>query len=274
MKLRRTLGLVAVLLLAACNMKSPPGMPRDAEAIAITTYKQAAAGDIDSILKNAAPEIRTPEARAGLAQVQAVIPKTPPVSERSLSWRIVTSTGGTQAQIIRQYNYADRFILSETVLLKQANAGPWRLQGFHLRPISKTEAEAAEFKLEGRSPAHYAILAGAVLSPLICLFGLVAVLRAPKFKRKWLFAILSLIGFTTFTFNWATGVIGFSPISVLLLGAGIASGPSPLDPWVISVALPLGAALAIWRAGKARRDARRAVLNPFEEAPRTEPGGS
>ncbi len=265
-------GLVmAVMLAAACS--GPPGVPKDAEAAAVRTHDQVVAGDVDGLQARGTAELQGPEARQAVAQLQTLIPKTKPTASRTLRWQVFFGGGGEQASIVREYTYATHVALADTTLARPAAGKPWRVKGFHVRVATNAELAAAKFTLQGRSPLHYAVLAGAILSPLICLLGFITVLRAPKFKWKWAFAILSLLGFMQFSIDWASGAFGFSPISFQLLGAGAVSGGSAFDTWVISFSLPIGAALGIWRARKARRDAKAAQLNPFEDA-RTAPGDS
>ncbi|RYF93192.1 MAG: hypothetical protein EON95_09825 [Caulobacteraceae bacterium] len=268
------LGLtLAMLLPAGCSMNQPPGTPKDAELAAIKTYEQVVAGDVAGLQARGTKDLQGPEAGAAVLQLQALIPKTTPTSSRTLRWQLFNGTGGEQASIVREYVYATHVALADTTLARPASGRPWQVRGFNVRVATNAELAAAKFSLAGRSPLHYLVLAGAILSPLACLFGLVTVLRAPKFKWKWAFAILSLLGFVQFSINWASGAFNVSPISFQLLGAGALSGGSAFDSWVISFSLPIGAAVGVWRARKARREATAAQLNPFDE-PRTEPADS
>lgn len=271
MRLMAWLGLTLALVMAAgCSIKEPPGTPKDAEAAAARTYDQIAAGDVDGLKARGTADLQGPEVPAAIAQLRTIIPKAAPTSSRTLRWQVFYGSGGEQAVIVREYTYETHVALAETILARPATGKPWRIKGFNVRVATNAELEMTRFTVNGRSPLHYAVLAGAILSPLICLFGFVTVLRAPKFKWKWAFAILSLLAFVQFSINWATGALNVSPVSFQLLGAGAVTGGSRFDGWVISFSLPIGAAIGIWRARKARRDAKAAQLNPFDE-PRTEP---
>ena len=274
MRLMTWLGLSMALVMAAgCSIKNAPGTPKDADAAAVRTYDQVVAGDVAGLQAPGTPEMQGPEVPAAVAQLRTLIPKTAPTASRTLCWQLFYGTGGEQASIIREYTYATHVALADTTLARPAAGKPWRVKGFNVRVATNAELEANRFTLNGRTPLHYAVLAGAILSPLICLLGFFTVLRAPKFKWKWAFAILSLLAFVQFSINWATGAFTFSPVYFQLLGAGAVTGGSVFDAWVISFSLPIGAAIGFWRAGKARRDAKAAQLNPFDE-PRTEPADS
>lgn len=276
MRVMTWIGLaMAVVLAGACSIKEPPGTPKDAEAAAVKTFDQVVAGDVAGLRARGTAELQGPEAEAAVKQLQALIPKTAPTSSRTLRWQVYKSFtgGGEQASIIREYTWPTHVALADTTLARQAAGQPWQVRGFNLRIATKAELAANRFTLQGRSPLHYLVLAGAVLSPLICLFGFVSVLMAPKFKWKWAFAIFSLLAFVKFTLNWSTGAFSFSPIFVQLLGAGFVSGGSAFDAWMLSFSLPVGGIVGIWRAGKARKDARKAKVTLFD-APRTEPADS
>ena len=271
MRMMSWLGLVmAMVLTGACSIKEAPDTPKDAEAEAIKTFDQVRAGDIAGIKARGTAEVQGPEADAAIAKLTALIPKGAPTESRTLRWQVFMADAGNQrASIVREYTYPGHVVLADTALAKPNAKSPWKVQGFNVRVATNAELAANKFTLTGRSPLHYLVLAGAVLSPLICLFGLFTVLRAPKFKWKWAFAILSLLAFVKFTLNWSTGVFNVTPISFQLLGAGFFSGGSAFDAWMLSFSLPVGAFIGIWRARKARQAAGKAATTLFDE-PKTE----
>lgn len=275
MRVMTWIGLaMAVVLAGACSVKEPPGTPKDAEAAAVKTFDQVVAGDVAGLKARGTAEVQGPEADAAIAQLAALIPKGAPTASRTLRWQIFMANAGHQrATIIREYTYPGHVLLADTTLFRSSATAPWKVQGFNIRVATNAELEANRFTLEGRSPLHYLVLAGAILSPLICLFGFISVLLAPKFKWKWAFAIFSLLAFVQFSLNWSTGAFNVSPISFQLLGAGFFSGGSAFDAWMLSFSIPVGGIVGIWRAGKARKDARKAKMTLFD-APKTEPADS
>jgi hypothetical protein len=62
---------------------------------------------------------------------------------------------------------------------------------------------------------------------------------------EWLWMIFILIGIGRFPVNWTTGQWTFSPFYFLLFGAG--SFAQPYSAWLVSVAVPLGAILFLFR---------------------------
>ena len=86
------------------------------------------------------------------------------------------------------------------------------------------------------------------------LIAVTTVIRAPKFKRKWLWAIMAFVGVGSATMNWTTGVSNFQPLMLSLIGAGAThQGFLGFFPWILKFTLPIGAIAALWRAAKARR---------------------
>ena len=71
---------------------------------------------------------------------------------------------------------------------------------------------------------------------------------------KWLWCLFIIVGVGKFSIDWVTGVWTFTPIYLLLFGAGAVRGLGGYGPWIISVAIPAGAiAFQIWRARQTTR---------------------
>ena len=96
------------------------------------------------------------------------------------------------------------------------------------------------------------VLAGAA-SILTCVAGIVGAVFRKGVRGRWLWVLACLLGVGQFTFDWSTGFMNFHPIGVEILGAAYARGPSPTDPWIITLGFPLGALLFF-----AKRDVHRA----------------
>ncbi|MDQ0466685.1 hypothetical protein QO010_004481 [Caulobacter ginsengisoli] len=252
---------LAMLALAGCAI---PKAPADVEAAADLAIQQASSGDVAGLQKSGGPELQGPEVAAQLDRIRAEIPKTPYTKAETVQWRISVATGAPiQAEIARDYSYPGQVAHWEIVLSRDSDQKPWTLRGLHVQRISQAQVKAAGFSLANRTPLHYAVFFGMIASVLLCLFAFIRVITAPKFPWKWAFAILSLLAFTQFSLNWGTGEWGFQPINISLLGAAFLKGPSPLDPWVLSVGVPIGALIGLWRAGKARRDKAAATRAAF-----------
>ncbi|HYD71843.1 MAG TPA: hypothetical protein VEF55_01800, partial [Candidatus Binatia bacterium] len=83
-----------------------------------------------------------------------------------------------------------------------------------------------------------------VCSGLIMLLAFFGTIFTKGFKRKWLFAIVSLLGAPVFMMNWTTGE--WSPtFSGGLINWGVTRGLGPLDPWMLRFHIPIGALIVL-----------------------------
>jgi hypothetical protein len=156
-------------------------------------------------------------------------------------------------QVARLYTHPEGEVQARVTVVRIGD-GPWQVDGLHIMRVTAADraaydasVEAAKFTLNGKSPVHYLVLLGAVLSATLC----VATAVVAGIRRRWAWMIGCLFGVCQLTLNWATGAIFFSPIHVSLLGAGFLKGLGAADPWFLSVAIPLPAIL-FWALGKWR----------------------
>jgi len=64
-------------------------------------------------------------------------------------------------------------------------------------------------------------------------------------RRKWAWVLFVLFGVGTMTVDWTSATWGFNPVSFVLFSGGASAGF--YGPWTISIALPLGALVYLWR---------------------------
>jgi hypothetical protein len=79
------------------------------------------------------------------------------------------------------------------------------------------------------------------------LWTVVRVLRAPVLRGRLFWALACFAGMGTLWMDWTSGITGFLPYSLRLMGFGLEQGPSPLSPWMVSLTLPIGALAASLR---------------------------
>ena len=92
----------------------------------------------------------------------------------------------------------------------------------------------------------------AVAALIVSIYGFISCLRSQMGKKKWLWAVICLLGIGKLAVNWTTGAIGFTPIWVGMPPAGAVMVPL-YSPWVVYASFPLGAVMfLIWRARLSR----------------------
>ena len=241
------------LALAGCSaLKVDP----EREAQADQALAQVISGDLRGFMAQAAPSIDPTHGAASIQEMRRALPKAVPPPGRSVKWMHSAGTGGETYELLRQYEFPDAVIVTETVMVKD-ESGRWLLAGFHFRGASRAQLEQLNFGLSGKSLIHYLVLAGVVLVPLF----VVATTGWALVGRRWGWAVLSLFGVMAFKLNWATGEWSFMPLAFNLLGAGFMKMGSAFAPWILTVALPLPAIL-FWVLEKHRPRTVKAKAGP------------
>jgi len=132
----------------------------------------------------------------------------------------------------------------------RAFEGEPRIAHVEWQPAPLDLRERFPFALAGVPDAYYLVLCAAIGVPLLILYALVLCIR--RRPRAWgLWALFIALGVGELSVLWLprpfhTSYVSIDPLSVQILGVGIAKTPS-YDPWRLSVSLPLGALLFLWR---------------------------
>lgn len=251
---------ICLMLLSACQINAPPEM----DAAVRAAFAQLKAGDIPALKAGATDAITTVEDEV-FANIRALIPDGEPSETRLIGYSFFQAglSGQDESQHSLTYEYAwpDKIMLANAVLYVRASGAPLQLHGLNVRVATREELSANDFALIGKSPLHYIMLLGAVVTPLLMIVALVFAIRTPGLKRRWLWCIGSIVSVGSFGLNWATGQFGFNLLNVAVLGFGIARGGSAFDAWVVSFAFPLGAIIVIAMTWKRRAAAKTAGEN-------------
>jgi hypothetical protein len=264
MKVWRWSLMAAILaMVAACQL---PKLDARTDAEVRRVFDDLRHGDQAALNARLAPALRTPDAQAQIAAVRGYIPKGEPRSRKVVAWNVSSFSG--QGKVVAErdeYDYGDRVTLVDTRLRQPQGASAFVVEGFHVQTATTKELAVNSFSLAGKTLAEYAFLAATVLSPALMVWALVKVIRRRGLRRKWLWGVLAFAGLFTFRMNWATGQVAANFLSVQLIGAGIASGLSRFDAWVLTVTAPIGALLilsGVWANPKRAREPGPQPPNP------------
>jgi hypothetical protein len=241
-------GVFAVLLAAAAGCDQQAWFERFAPKEEVEAAKAYLAlfprRDFDAIEKAIDPSLKGPALRPKLERVAAVFPGEAPRAVRLMGYRSNTTGNTTVQNISLEYEYPATWLVASVVLEK--TPGGTILKGVQVEPVKESLAAVNRFTFEGKGGAHYGMLAAAILIPLFIIFTVVVAARTPIPKRKWLWIVFVLLGLVQLSFNWTTGDVGVSALSVELLGAGFVKA-SPFAPLVLTISFPLGAIVFLIR---------------------------
>ena len=146
---------------------------------------------------------------------------------------------GAVFNLTYEYQFRDGWVVANVVLERQHDQ--LVIEGLHAKRMADSLETRNAFTLKGKSTVHWLMLVLVTTDVLLCLCAFVLCLRTPIARRKWLWALFTLLGVTTLRFDWSSGHFAFQPLSVQLLsGSAMAQ---PYGPWVLGLSIPLG---AIW----------------------------
>lgn len=142
--------------------------------------------------------------------------------------------------ITYQLTYPEHFQVVNMVVA-DSGGGPL-VKGFHVNDIPDSLDRLNRFTFKGKSYSHYLFLGLNVLYIGFIVLAFVVCLRTRNLKRKWLWAIISLLGAGEILFNWTTGAWQFK---LLNFGFNI-SAFMPATPYtavILKFYIPVGGIL-------------------------------
>ena len=230
------------LLLAACSQQAliDKFTPHPAAEVARSVLDQVRQGDMEPVKATLGDSLRQdPGVEDKLKELTGYFPAGTPRSVRLVGTRTMTVNGATRYDLTYEYEFAGGWVLGNVLLAGEGDA--LRVEGVHVQRMAQSLEQQNAFTLSGKDATHWVILFACIVIPVFCLYAFVLCLRTPIARRKWLWALGTLVGFVTLRFNWATGAFDFQLLSIQLFGASATA--SPYGPMIMGMSLPLG---AIW----------------------------
>jgi hypothetical protein len=248
--MRNVLVCALLLCLAACTQKG--WMDRlatpEEQQTAIDTAQAFRDGDVDKIAPLTEPQLKGDLQRASV-EIRPVLERAKgPFSIDTIN--VVRQSGGpTTKTFTLQAGSDSKWALVEIVF--RGAPGSLRLAGFHAWPASSDPSKLNDFNIGQRGFLGYVWLLLMFACVALCLTAVALIWRRPWLKRRWLWTLGSLVGFTGFGLNWSTGAWAILFVNVSLLGAG-ATKAGPLSPWILTFAIPVVAIIVILRFARDR----------------------
>ena len=230
------LSLVLVASLAGCQWRSISAA-QDAELRGV--FEQVRKGDIASVENAFEARYRTPGLHADLPQWQGQIPPGTPQIQR-INSAVQTEKGVTDYGASYEYDYPNNRAILAQIEMRQDAAGKKAITAFRVVKSEPHLLDRYRFGVTGKKPQQYAFLMLVLLAPVLGVWGVIAVWRAPDLPRKWkpLWTLAMALGFMDLTMDWATGDVFLQINNIHILWI-TAKQFSPLSPWMISTSLPL-----------------------------------
>lgn len=248
-------GAFAILSLGC----SGPQPLRDYDAVGRRVLQLVQQGDSEALLPLLDPALTSSAAQAEVRATGDTLRAWAADSVALIGWNLVSEPNRKAAQLSYELRGPHRW--GAAVLWLEKRVDGTRLNG--LRLFARTQSMASEnaFTLRDRSLKHYLVLAALCCSVLFSLGTALIIVRTPMPRRWWL-AALALVSFGTIQFNWSAGQSMVLPAYFSLFGGSVIKA-GPVAPWIVSVGLPLGACIALWR----RADFRKRQQTPRTAAP-------
>ena len=285
--MRGLLALLGLMLLAAC---AAPKAELDADRMGRLFVDAVQRGDWPAIDRGIAPQLMaSPDHAAGIEKVRQAFPVDPPWSIRLLASRQAGGKGASgpeHAKLQYLYQFAERRAVvdltlvpvgwrkvipataqtprKESALLSAKPEPPalgsggyevvrvYQALTMSYTEVTKPDEASQAFWAPGRTAGQWLFLGFAVATPAFMLWTVVRVFRMPVLEGRLFWALACLAGIGTLWMDWTSGITGFLPYSLRLMGFGLEKGPSPLSPWMVSLTLPIGALAASVRMAMGR----------------------
>jgi hypothetical protein len=253
--------IVVSFLVASCSQEDwiHKIAPPEQEEIARHYIAQLRKRDFVDIEKAMDPSIAAQLSGGTLEKMAALIPPGQPTSVKLVGAnKFYSAQAGTTLNLSYEFQFADKFMLINVA--RKMKDGAETIVGFRVQPLAASLEAMNHFSLANKSAIQYGVLAVAVAAVIFTLYALILCIRTKIERRKWLWILFILFGFGKVMVNWTTGKWGFTILAAQLFSANAAA--AYFGPWIISVSLPVGAAMFLSR----RKQLMARPDPPFENA--------
>jgi hypothetical protein len=266
MRLSLVLVLVLGLGVVACTQQEAIDklVPHPESEYAQNVLKQLHERQFDQVEKAFAPELRnTPGLDATLGKMADEFPPGEIVSTKVVGTYMMSRVSSGKPQrttynLTYEYQFPKSLALANVVLVRSGDK--LEIAGMHVQRETQSLAQRNTFTLSGKPVSYWLIAALVAALPLFCFASFIVCLRTPIRRRKWLWAVATLLGVVTFSFNWSTGEFGIQLISIQLLSASAVA--RLYSPWILSISFPLGAVMFWINRKRLRQEALAANTEP------------
>lgn len=195
---------------------------------------------VDPSIRNADPAV--------LEKMAGFFPKGEAFTVRVMNWQTQWHTqvnGPTTGRTLLQLCYVLKHggaVVASVMFARDGES--LSITAVNFLPVTEQQLHANDLDLRSMNGFQTLILLAAVLLDtfaiatfVICLMG-----PGPRWRVRWLWAILTLFGIFKLNAVWTTGATSFVLMAFMLPPAGMVQMPAG-SPWVFGLSLPVGAVL-------------------------------
>lgn len=253
MRLYPLIVLVAILLQGCGIPQSPADFERTPEAQFLeATMSQLVAHDYATIESMMDSRVHQPDLQEALDRLRSTVPVETPIHKEPVAWNFTKTTStmngsssSRNANVAIEYTYpGSKWVVASASL--SGEPGQFRIISFNVEAIPAPLSQTNAFTFEGKGAVHYLFLLCAIAACGTSIFAFVRCLRTKGLKRKWLWAIFTLIGFVAFSINWTNGAIFMNALHFNFLSAACVRN-GWVGPWYVTFCIPVGALTFLWK---------------------------
>lgn len=244
--------VLAILATAALFIIVPSGHQRFdvseyVPARDVTAAKHAAEAirtqnfaDLNAML---APEFGEPDS-AAFAKMGSFVPNKPVKDVTVAFFQVQTANGMRTTRIDLYYDYGAGGVSQVQTLLSDMGPEP-KLMGIHVNLFPAAAVQAFEFHWPARwNDPRWGLLAIAAALDLFAFitFGLCAINSEIRWRWRWLWMLLALVSVGRLNISWMTLQVEWLIVNATVPPAGFYRFAA-YAPWILSLSLPVGAAV-------------------------------
>ena len=238
---RVSLFLIGTVLLLGCTREEIPDsrIPDDANRYCNKFMHELKKGNIDSCFNAFAAKYQNEKTRQSLYKTYLKIKDKEPVNKKVTNARSTYSTleKAEREYLQYEYEYNEFWLYLDFNLIPKDNS--FSVHTFIARPHQQSLRKLHGINFLEKGFIHYLFTGLSIAIVFFMLISLIFAIKTPLTK-KWLWIIYILFAFGSIQLNWTTGELGFSLVSIKLLGAGFSQG-GIVSPWIMSFGIPVGA---------------------------------
>jgi len=238
-------------------------IPKDEDSFARRFIEAIQLGQYDTTDTMIDSSVKAEFTRNNLEQMQKYLNRGSPLAIETVGVNTVVEGNRTRSYLTYQIQFPESWMLGEMVVDKVD--GNLSVLGAHFKTIPASLSEINGFTFKNKSLGHYIYFVFQLLLLLFIIYVVIIVIKS-KIKRRWLWAIVTLIGICQLSMNWSTGDVYFQPINIRIPIVG-ANKAGLYAPWILYCNIPIGAIIFLVRRRKLRSNNIQRIVGSDMEDP-------